>query len=126
MQEDLSSILFLLLFHEISSLDKLNEDSGLMVTAPLTQVKKQFCLNSVILKSFTQVFEIYEFKRQLVDKNLKFNSIFKSLDNHIKEIVCEKFRINWNIKWHGGTLEQLIEDLLYNARVKNNSRLHIE
>ena len=122
--EDLSSILFLLLFHEISSLDKLNEDLGLMSTTLKT--KKHFCVNSIILKYFTQTFEIGEFKRQLIDKNLKFNSIFKSLDNNLKEILSQKFRIYWNIKWHGGSIEQLIEDLLFNTRIQNDSKLHIE
>jgi hypothetical protein len=122
--EDLSSILFLLLFHEISSLDKLNEDIGLLKSQ--NTIKRQFCLNSIILKHFTQTFEIGEFKRQFIDKNLKFNSIFQSLDNNLKEILKQKFRIFWNIKWHGGSIEQLIDDLLFNTRIQNDSKLHIE
>ena len=90
------------------------------------KTKKHFCVNSIILKYFTQTFEIGEFKRQLIDKNLKFNSIFKSLDNNLKEILSQKFRIYWNIKWHGGSIEQLIEDLLFNTRIQNDSKLHIE
>ena len=125
MQEDLSSILFLLLFHEISSIDKFNEDAGLMTTQHKSQVKNQFCINAVILKYFSQAFDVSEYKRQLVDKNFKFNTLFKTLDNSIKDILNEKFRIYWNVHWHGGTMTQLIEDLLYNTRI-NESRMHIE
>ncbi len=122
-QEDISSILFLLLFHETSSIDRYNEDIGLM--QPQQQVKKHFKLNSILLKNFQQIFEICEYKRQITDKNLKFNTIFKSLDNNIKEILNEKFRIYWNMKWHGGTMDRLIEDLLYNTKI-NESQLHVE
>jgi hypothetical protein len=115
-QEDISLILFLLFFHETSSIDRYNEDIGVMQT----QVKKHFKLNSIILKNIQQIFEICEYKRQITDKNLKFNTIFKSLDNNIKEILNEKFRIYWNMKWHGGTIDRLIEDLLYNTKINES------
>lgn len=138
LQEDLSSILFMLLFHEISCLSQLQMDlDEAIINDQQThqetkmyenKIIKNFKLHLNILKCFNQPFETFECKRKLVDKNYKFNTILKTLASSypsIKEILNEKFRIFWNIKWHGGTIDRLIEDLIYN-NCFNGSKLHIE
>ena len=127
-QEDITSILFMLLYHELSTLEYYNDNIDLInSTMPNNKEIKlieQYKLNETLLRHIDTPFDVFTVKRKIIDKNSKYLQLLKSLaDNGIVDVLSKKFRIFWNIKWHGD-LTKLIEDLMYDTRVRSN--LHVE
>ncbi len=118
--EDLSSLIYVLINHQLACLDA-SQDVKI----------KRFQLNKNLCKFFQQPFEVVEaFNYFIVNNNEDLHSKFNGLLNELngfkkaKDCISEKFRIYWNIKWHGGCTSSLVDDLLHNNHV--TSKFHIK
>jgi hypothetical protein len=118
--DDISSLIYVLINHQLSCLD----------TTHALKTKK-FHLNKNICKFFQQPFEVVDGSKEIIlndndDLHSKFNDLLSDLGGYkkVKECLFEKFRIYWNIKWHGGHISKLIDDLLFNTHVK--SKMHVK
>ena len=148
-QEDLSALLFILLYNQVSSLDYYYEN--VMDTQRMNKKSTmiQFDLSANLKNNINEPFSITppglqssdvskqsELKQQenqqwqAYELNFRLNSILKKklefsnekTDINFKEILDKKFRLYWNIMWHGGSLAKLCNDLLYNQQMVQQRR----
>jgi hypothetical protein len=65
---------------------------------------------------------------QAFELNYRLNSILKKkteysnekMDINFKDVLDKKFRLYWNLNWHGGSIGKLCNDLLYNPQMIQN------
>lgn len=97
-QEDLSILLFIILFHQVSSIDYYHRGVG-----------DGFDLSVNLKENFLIPFSIPSAKCQ----EFRVNDI--NLDkSRFSEVLDRKFRLFWNFNWHGGSMMHLCEDLMNN------------
>lgn len=145
-QEDLAALMFILLYNQVSSLDyyyesindsqkSTNTNKKLILHFDLSSNLKSNLIEPFTTSGLTQSNESFvnknqsELKQQekqqwqAYELNYKLNSILKRkieycTDNiHFKEVLERKFRLYWNIYWHGGSLSKLCNDLLNNPQL---------
>lgn len=149
-QEDLSAILFILLFNQVSRLDSYHELQQQQQQFSSRQpdsrqfdlshnlkncLVEPFCLSSSKEPSQTELklqekqqWEAYELHYKLATLLKTKYGGAGSGDNsvllgatQIKQILDKKFRLYWNFNWHGGSLLKTCEDLVYNPHLVQTS-----
>lgn len=162
-QENLSIILFIFLYNQVSSLDYYYESMEMNSSAmkKIDEIlSNQFDLNPNLKNNIFEPFNTsksglqynltnisssnvcevssknFENKQQekqhlqSYELNFKLKSLLKkNLENesnqlselNLKEILDRKFRLYWNINWHGGSLLKLCNDALFNPQMLQNN-----
>lgn len=147
-QEDLSILLFIILYHQVSCLDYYHSESEKYNSKfDLSLNLKEHLIIPFNLNVSSQnlQFELKQLEKQqfkTYELNYKLNSLIKmklenynlnltdpqkgdSLETKLTQILDRKFRLFWNFKWHGGSLLKLCNDLLNNEQFvqkENNSK----
>lgn len=149
-REDLSCLLFTLLYHQVSSLDYYHNMDDMAKTtsvrfdlsAHLKQsIQAPFSMNDL---EQAEVKSLKEQQLRAYELNYKLETLLRQkleafrqerayvadagrkqlsslpIEARLKEILDNKFRVYWNFKWHGGSLLKLCNDLLNNEAFVQN------
>lgn len=134
-QEDLSAILFILLFNQVSRLDfyyesimkqKSQSDQFDLSGYLRKHLVEPFCLHSngdgELIQQEKQQWKAYELHYKLAHAlKSKFSTDGPFGSVQIKRILDKKFRLYWNFHWHGGSLAKLCNDLIHNKSLIQGS-----
>ncbi len=127
-QDDLSAVLFILLFNQVSRLEFYYEPTSKptsMITYDLSENLKRHISAPFSLPDHPVDLEHQERQQwQAYELNYKLATVLKKKFTDspvsmisigdIKNVLDRKFRLCWNFHWHGGSLLKLCEDLIYN------------